>query len=48
MSQIHTPAALQQPSKAPIAPATKTAPVPLDANLLRQVSGGVRAPSAGW
>lgn len=48
MSQARTPAALSQPSKAPIVPATKTAPIPLDANLLRQVSGGVCAPHGTW
>lgn len=48
MLQAHIPVTHPQPSPVPAAPATKTAPVPLDANLLRQISGGVLSPRGYW
>jgi len=50
MPQDHTQAApFQQPSKAPVAPATPAAPIPLDPSLLRHVGGGAeQGPVKGW
>lgn len=50
MSQQHAPATLQQQTKLPTTPATPSAPVPIDPNLLRQISGGQTAtgPNPGW
>jgi hypothetical protein len=38
------------PAKTPIAPASQSAPLPLDPNLLRHVGGGASAagPNGGW
>jgi len=48
MSQAHAPVAAQKSaqSKTPSTPA-KTAPIPLDPSLLRQVSGGT-TPTGTW
>jgi hypothetical protein len=36
-------------SKTPVAPASKSAPLPLDPNLFRHIGGGVRSgPSGNW
>jgi len=48
MQQAHTPTPVQPvPQKAPVAPASKTAPLPLDPNLFRHVGGGANTANAG-
>jgi hypothetical protein len=36
------------PAKTPVAPASQTAPIPLDPNLYRHVGGGESSPNNGW
>ena len=52
MQQQQTPSVVQPiPSKTPVAPAAKTAPLPLDPRLYGQVGGGKAAPQGpggGW
>ena len=50
MQRQHTPAkpSQSQPVSAPQAPATKSAPQPLDPKLLKQVGGGRGIPGGGW
>ena len=48
MQQQQTPSVVQTTaSKTPIAPATKSAPLPLDPRLYGQVGGGKAAPQGG-
>jgi hypothetical protein len=46
--QSQASTAKSQQSPAPVAPAAKTAPVPLDPSLLRHVGGGAETPVKGW
>ncbi|GEM_PF-5240931 len=47
MLQQQTPFVTQPiPGKTPVAPASQTAPLPLDPNLFRHVGGG--GPNGGW
>jgi hypothetical protein len=52
MQQQQTPSVVQPIlPKTPIAPAAKSAPLPLDPNLFRQVGGGTlphSGPGGGW
>ena len=54
MQQQTQPAAQPIQPKAPVAPASKSAPLPLDPNLLRHVGGGTnttattQSPNGSW
>jgi hypothetical protein len=44
MSHQQTPAAPQQQQKTPATPVARSAPLPIDPSLLRQISGGTVTP----
>jgi hypothetical protein len=47
MQQAQTQSVVQPlPAKTPVAPASQTAPLPLDPNLFRHVGGGDAVPTA--